>query len=215
MFACVSIGAYADQEATPASFTRGSADGRYIFVMLATNTPINEDWGFFMTPEMTSDLRRRYPASGMYLNNGSTNPLWTIDWYSFSIDVSMDGEHIVRHGPWPGRGEYETEAVSFFQRDHLLKTYRISDLVDFPALLPRSVSHFMWEKDGRLDGYCEQGLYVVTTLHGETYWIDPDSGEILYTRRLPRIVLTGLAIVLSALLLFLALIRKLRKNSND
>lgn len=209
MLTCAAIGANADQEALPTTYTRGSADGRFIFVMLATNTPIDEDWGVFMTPEMTADLRRKYPASGMYLNDGSTNPLWTVDWYSFGVDVSMDGDHIVRHGPWPGRGEYEAEAVSFFRRDKLLRTYKISELVSFPALLPHSVSHFTWQKDAYFDR-ANPGAYVLTTLHGETYWIDLSTGEIFDSLRLPRIVLTSSATALFGVLVFVVLKKRVR-----
>jgi len=205
------LAAVADQQRLPFSYARGSDDGRYIFVMLATNTPIEKDrW---VSPEITADLRSTYPSSGMYKNN-STTPLWTVDWYAYDTDIPLDGDYIVRNGPWAGEGVFDTEAVSFFKNGELIKTYRVCDLVDFPALIPPSISHFEWKKSA----YVEQNypwIYVIKTVHGETFWIDVTTGEILKSRRLPRIILIWSPIALAGVVLSIILKKLLCRRKSE
>ena len=79
-----------------------------------------------------------YPVSGLYRNDGSLEPLWSVPWYSFSVAVADDGEHLVRYGPWPS--STAELAVAFYRRGELIRAYRIDELVRSPEVLPRSVS---------------------------------------------------------------------------
>ena len=45
-------------------------------------------------------LSKRYEKSGLYQNNGSTTPLWTVDWYAYRVHIVSVGVHMVRPGPW-------------------------------------------------------------------------------------------------------------------
>jgi len=131
-----SIKVSADTERVIQPYTLETADKKYIFVMLRSVSRQNTTLG-------QSD---KYPQSGLYLNDGSSKPLWTVDWPGFVI-LPADGIHIVRQGPWPRQGEgYNVEALSFFANGKLLKSYSVRDLVDFPWLLPNSVSHYRWEQ---------------------------------------------------------------------
>lgn len=124
----------ADTEGGPFSYTVQTADKRHIFVNLTSHDSI-------------SGLVERgvtYHASGMYLNDGSATPLWTVDWQRY-VYLPNGGDYVVRKGNWARfSGTYEEEALSFVLRGNVLKTYTARDLVVFPWLLPHSVSHYKW-----------------------------------------------------------------------
>ena len=58
---------------------------QYIFVMLAppqdAKNPVEEG-------REDPGIRKIYHESGLYRNDGSTTPLWTVDWYSTLVHVS-------------------------------------------------------------------------------------------------------------------------------
>ena len=43
-------------------------------------------------------LRANYPCSGLYRNDGSDKPIWTVNWYALRVFVHPDGKHLVRMG---------------------------------------------------------------------------------------------------------------------
>ena len=65
-----SIKGSADTEGVIQPYTLETADKKYIFVVLRSVDRQNTILG-------QSD---KYPQSGLYLNDGSSNPLWTVDW---------------------------------------------------------------------------------------------------------------------------------------
>lgn len=141
--------ALADQAGSPPDFTVVSPDGKHIFVM-ADQHGLTE---------------LGYPASGMYLNDGSREPLWTVDWKAF-VSVPSGGDVILRHGTWPQySGRYEEEAISFIVRGQVVRTYTAREIVDFPWLLPHTVSHYTWGL-----GWCEvDGHDGIRVSGGATY----------------------------------------------
>ena len=125
---------FADTEGSQFPYTAETADKKYIFVILNCANPD--------CPNPPKD--ETYLQSGMYFNDGSKTPLWTVDWLAY-VFLPNDGKHIVRRGRWARfSGTYEEEAFSFFAEGNLLKTYQTKDLVDFPWLLPHTVSHYTW-----------------------------------------------------------------------
>jgi hypothetical protein len=210
-----SINVYADSEIVFQPYSLETADKKYIFVMLGNIGP-------------QGDLLRqsgKYPLSGLYLNDGSRTPLWTVDWPGFVI-LPADGIHLVRRGPWPRHEEgYNDEALSFFAKGKLLKRYSVRDLVDFPWLLPRSVSHYAWEQvlpanspfdkvtfrllDGSESYEENQGVVIdngagtlkLATLNGEEYVFDLKSGGILQANRPMRKKVALSLILVSAIYL--------------
>lgn len=158
--------ASADTPALPYDYEKVSQGGDYHFVMLA---PASE----FGRKEDAS-LRGSYGQSGLYRNEDSATPLWTIDWYAFEVFVSSDGRHLVRMGPWPS--DPEELALAFYRDGEELKRYRISELVKNPEVLPHSISHFEWRGDVLFDD--SQSRLTVNTLAGETYVFDVTSGEV-------------------------------------
>jgi hypothetical protein len=124
-------------------------------------------------------IRRAYSQSGMYRNDGSLVPLWTVDWYAFKVDIASDGVHLIRHGPW-ATFTHE-EAISFFANGQLLRTHLIQELVDDDTKLRRSVSHFLWREDGRFDDAAFS--YALKTKDGNRFVFDARTGEIVSAPR--------------------------------
>jgi hypothetical protein len=136
-------------------------------------------------------VRSTYPRSGMYRNDGSITPLWTVDWYAKRVDVASDGVHLVRHGPWASRTT--DEALTVFANGAALRGYRVNELVDLPFLLPHSVSHFDWVDT---EGFDDANMrYRVKTLDGNSFVFDVKSGQILSSSRRAWMRLSGAVLV--------------------
>lgn len=116
-----------------------------------------------------------YPVSGLYRNDGSLTPLWTVDWYAFEVRLSRDGRHLVRFGPRPSHARML--AVAFYEEGRLLKAYTIEELVSNLEALPRSVSHFRWRAGADVDD--RRQILRLRTLSGDTHLFDLTTGERL------------------------------------
>src|SRR6266849_3157524 len=81
--------ARADKPAEPWSYRVVCPNGKFVFVMIATAFANErpEDWGEDRAKEIR-EIRARYTQSGLYRNDGSNDPLWTVDWYSFHVYVA-------------------------------------------------------------------------------------------------------------------------------
>ena len=185
---------YADSERGPSPYAQPTANGKYLFVMLVPGQSDSGDIPLWDPARGTvKDIPARFPASGLYLNDGSTAPLWTVDWYAPSVTVLSDGIHLIRRGPWAKR--ISEEALTLFANGKLLRSYNINDLVDTSIILPHTVSHFAWEDDRVLDE--SNHSLVLTTLSKETYKFDYTTGKLVTARRpLRAVVAFGLAIAL-------------------
>lgn len=133
LLGCFVVPTLADQEGGGFAYKAYTADQKHVFVMLNQANRLQ--------PAYKDDL---YPESGMYLNDGSVISLWTVDW-SGRVYLPNGGKFVVRRGPWARySGRYNEEALTFFYRDQLLRSYRSKDLVDFPWLLSHTASHYTW-----------------------------------------------------------------------
>lgn len=66
---------------------------------------------------------------------GEMEELWRLSgWYSTDIFISDDGEHLVRMGDRPSRGEvsYADLAVAFYRKGTLLRQYSTKDMIRDP-----------------------------------------------------------------------------------
>lgn len=135
LFLLVSVSVFADQESSFPPYIAETADKKHIFAMLNCDEK-NYQNNF---PESI------YKQCGMYLNDGSNDPLWTVDWTG-DIYLPNGGEFIVKRGKWARTsGSYKEKTLSFFSKGVLLKTYTTKDFIDFPWLLLHSYSHYRWE----------------------------------------------------------------------
>jgi hypothetical protein len=184
--------AYGDSEAPLCSYVRDSPNGKYLFVMLAPRNARYDDG---------AELKNIFPASGMYLNDVSKTPLWTVDWYAHSVMVFSDGVHVVRSGPWAR--ELSDEALTFFANGKMLRSYRVGDLVDLKIFLERTVSHFWWERADDSEFNETNHTFSLATISDEKYTFDYTTGEIISARRPMR----AFVVLLAVIVLFLALRR--------
>lgn len=167
----------------------------------------NDHWNDDFANEIKS-IEDRYPQSGLYQNDGSITPLWTVDWYAHGVLPCSDGKHLIRFGAWAPK--HSQEALSFYAEGKLLSYYRIDQLVDFPALMPHSVSHFRWCGDCRLDE--GEGQFRMRTLHGESFVFSLATGQIVESFRLPRWIVVFLALGLAYIIRRLWVNRKMTRR---
>ncbi len=174
-----------DSIAPPYSYTKPTPNGEYIFVMISPLSA-ERDAGSWIEDKAKEIqvIRSAYTESGLYRNDGSKNPLWTVGWYAYNVEPLSDGIHLVRPGPWASSPK--TEAVAFFSGGILLKSYTVSDIVSRPQLMPHSVSHFTWSSSEQLLDEAKQ--YEIRTLHEEYYLFDVTTGDIVKESRSPSTI---------------------------
>lgn len=187
---CSTETAYADSPIFPYSYTEEVPGGEFIFVMLAPET-FDEDgdqWNEQARARIR-EIRRMYSQSGLYRNDGTNKPLWTVDWYALSVEVASDGVHLIRHGPWAT--STRDRAIGFYADGELLHEYRIPELVDNPLLLFYTVSHFCWKADRQFE---ESHLeYSIGTLDGNRFVFDVRTGKIASESRPGRAILWSIS----------------------
>lgn len=169
---------HADSIAPPHSYTVVTSNGQYVFVMLAPVVPADD--GALMRPDLAAairDIRRTYTMSGLYRNDGSTTPLWTVDWYAYHIEVASDGVHLLRHVS--SATSPHDEAVAFFADGQLLQAYRVRDLMDVPWLLPPSVLFIHWTDDDLVQFDEAAQTHTIRTVHGERWVFDITTGTVI------------------------------------
>ena len=157
--------AFADTPMPPRDFKIVTENQEYVFVMLAPEGGATHD------PE----IRKAYKQSGLYKNDGSTTPLWTVYWYAFLVFPSSDGEHLVRMGPWAS--SINQLALSFYRKGKEIKKYRIKDLVHDESKLSRTVSHFFWRSELKYDD--KNAVLFLKTRDNQAYRFSVKTGEIL------------------------------------
>src|SRR5205085_1117819 len=121
-------------------------DARYVLVMLSGYDCGLCNGASEQTKELNA-LSKMYSQSGLYLNDCSAKPLWTMSYISWrnDIDLAPDGHGLIDWGQWKVlTGTYAEDAVTLYEDGRLVKRYAVSDLVAFPAILPHSVSHYTW-----------------------------------------------------------------------
>jgi len=188
-----SINGYIADPAFFYSYTTPSPDNKYVFVMLGwkPDAPSDNQWRDERMEE-SRRLHAKFPSSGLYLNDGSTTPLWAVNGYSWEAFVPSDGAHLAMPAPWPHAPS--DEALAFYERGKVLHRYRVNDLVDLTWYLPGGHQHFEWQKSINLDD--QRHTLTVTTQHYDRYVFDLTTGEIVSSRRPSRVLLVGLALFL-------------------
>jgi hypothetical protein len=188
----------------PYSYKVFSADRQFVFVMLA-NSPVETDASSadaearISHADTSADevraLRGVYRKSGMYRNDGSEDPLWTVNWFAHphwtELFVASDGDHLVRMSLYAG--EPDGEALAFFDKRKLIRSYQLKDFLGHPERLqegreeairsrnrPGSAKHVppsLWATDEVLrDG---TRRFELTTTEDTVYSIDFTSGEVV------------------------------------
>lgn len=92
VLACIALSTPAPGYEPPVarSYTKPTADGRHLLVMLVPKS---------IRPGPDDDLQKRYGKSGLYPADDPARPLWACDWYAQyenSVAASNDGVYAVR-----------------------------------------------------------------------------------------------------------------------
>jgi hypothetical protein len=186
---------YADKPAPPSTYKVLSADEKFVFVMIAPE-PLADELGRYNDDhkKVVKAIRDVYAKSGLYKNDGSKDPLWTVDWYAHGVSVASDGVHLVRFGPWPSmeeqgknrkitKGDLAQKAFTVYAKGKEIHSFAIGDLVDDATKLPMTASHFTWHKDSRIDD--GKGQFAVTTLDGNRFLVELATGKIVEKKKAP------------------------------
>jgi hypothetical protein len=162
--------AHADEPVPINDYTVEVGDGRHVFVMLAPDSRVIDEI-------QDDEIRAIYASSGLYETGDTKNALWTVDWYAREVDITPDGKHMVRWGPWPSIEGYHELALEFYENGILQKSYLVSDLVATPQKLPRTVSHLAWKAEA--DFNAETGELYLRTENDEEYLFDVTTGDTI------------------------------------
>ena len=152
-------------EAIPYDFKIVTRNDKYIFIMLA-----DMNFGGF-DPE----IRKVYKHSGLYKNDGSNKPLWTIDWYGNNVFICSDGIHLFRI--WRSSSIFDQKALAFYKNGKEIKVYRINDLVRDESKLDETVSHILWLTE--FDSDDDKLLLFLKTKDNQSYTFSVETGDII------------------------------------
>jgi hypothetical protein len=185
----------ADKPAPPGTYKQLSADKKFVFVMISPS-PVEEElkWYNENHQKVVTSIRDVYSKTGLYKNDGSKDPLWTVDWYRHSVSVASDGVHLVRFGPWANlegrfkdkdrtitKNDLKQEAFSIFAKGKMVRTYSIGDLVDDPKQLEMSVSHFTWRDGSQIID--DKGQFEITTLDRNRFLFELATGKVVEKKK--------------------------------
>jgi hypothetical protein len=179
----------------PRTYATPSPNEAYLFVMIAPRPPSDNP---HLKPEQKpheESLYAKYAAtgSGLYRNDGSTTPLFTVDWYSYRVFPADDGQHLVRyHGDFALTERFPAgvrlsddevqrqaglPAVSFYDGSRHLKTYTVNDVVKNIASLPHSLQHVLWSAGGVLTS--DGGQFCLMTQDSRQIFFDLSTGAVV------------------------------------
>jgi len=132
------------------------------------------------------EITKKYARTGLYVIPDTSNPVWTVNWYAPSVDISSDGIYLIRHGGWMGGDPFE--ALSFFKNGKLFATYDESDLVDDDSERSYGTLRYRWRKKSVFDKI--HNHYYLLTADNNEYTFDMRTGKII---RFNRIVIPSYA----------------------
>lgn len=120
-------------------YIKFSSNYEYMIVMIPSDTKdikkrhIGRGIVFEMYPKVYEMFdERTYDTFGIFSNKTALK-LYEVDWYSMLVDISNDGNILVRYGPWsPDSKEfYEEELIiiAIYEKGKLLKQYTARELM--------------------------------------------------------------------------------------
>ena len=178
-----------DSPAPPSTYTEVSANGKFIFVMLPRESMTEELKRYNEKHQkVVKDIRERYSKSGMYRNDGSNQPLWTVDpldWWA-GVKITDDGLQAIGQGHWSNLSHQMSNAThedlkqiafSIYGNGKLIRSFMINELVDNPKLMRASVSHFEWLRKSKIVN--DKHQYEIDTYDGNHIIFSLETGAIL------------------------------------
>jgi hypothetical protein len=172
LFCLIAIVALADSVAPNKKWKTSSADGKYFIEMIPRS-----DYG--------------EEGEGIVTHYSSGKILWKIGWFARLVALSNDGVHLVRFGPWAGDKKRLSDlAISFYEKDKLLKEYLVRDLVRDRTKLEETKSHYFWQanKSSIAQGFsADNKTFTVVTLDGIAYIFNVSKGFIIKQNQDPKV----------------------------
>ena len=167
LFVVIGVRSYADLPMIPYAKAVVSPSGIYVF----TSAPK------LLKSGLGSDLGVMYRIS----NDGGLNELWRSKMpFSSNVIVADDGMRVILvYDQIFDRGNTKNDvAIEFYNKGSLYQSYTVSDLVDSPKMLRRTLSFYTWLESSvkhsvRLNGF----RLVVETVGGRFHELDLDSGK--------------------------------------
>ena len=183
-------------------------DGQFRLVMLApwpvledAVAPVDAASGYipYSQLERTKELRTKYSRSGLYRNDGSSTPLWTVDWYSQSVAISSDGVNLSSLNDGTVSG-LSVEALTFYENGEEIRRYIVGDLVRSIKELSLGFEGYWW-----LEGFAfdDDNTLVVTLVNKDRFSFDIRTGNIIRIERDPRKLYVGFLVGIALLLLII------------
>ncbi|WP_040914180.1 hypothetical protein, partial [Lentisphaera araneosa] len=160
-------------ENSPYSWKQKTRDGKHIFIMNA------------LDPKQLERERKNvgnsliYNKSGLYNIEDTSNPIWTIDWYTFMVYMSLDGSSIVRFN------NHKKGDITFYKNGQEVNYYQKSDLINFMKIMEINNSLTYYES---IDVNDENNILILETAHKEKYVFDLDTGKIIDSSNLHGII---------------------------
>ncbi len=165
----------------PVSWRQVSDDGQYVLVMVRTcpsaRTP-NTGTLTRTGSKRSAASASRYSESGLYRNDGSTTPLWNIQYFSRpqrgDVYIAPDGEHLI----FGADGFF---AGWFFAHGRRLAGYTVDDLVSHKlvkSMMSFRVPTCLWD---HFDA--DSMTYTVHTNQGEEFTFDATTGGLIGASR--------------------------------
>jgi hypothetical protein len=175
---------------TEDSWTQVSGDGRYILVMVSPKSAV-EDGGNQIISSAVGKVRLRehYTESGVYRNDGSNKPLWTLPYHHEALParVVVDGQYVILGAdPCP----LALHAVAIYgQGREIVRCYRHDLIACYLSKRVLSLFGFggLHERDSQWDP--KQQSYTMTTEQGERFEFDVATGTTRHWSYFPFLVL--------------------------
>ncbi|MCY2989796.1 MAG: hypothetical protein NTY19_18265 [Planctomycetota bacterium] len=161
-----------------------SQDGRYLLVMVSPHA-VDEDASRQTREAEVREIRKTYKQSGLYRNDGSSEPLWTIPYHipDYKVYIAPDGEHLVIAMEYWGHTISNIPrggVVFFYRKGEALASYRDHELIRCFALKWMANSLFNRGIDCKEASFNPQSLtYTVTTSQSEEVVFDVTTGTIV------------------------------------
>ena len=163
----------------PASWRQTSRDGRYVLVMVSP-LPVGADAASWFDKEQVGEIRRIravYSQCGLYRNDGTTTPLWNIEYFSRpqQVYIAPDGKHLIV-------GAEDLFVGSFFADGKSLAGYGYSlrDIVAFSVV--KSVLSLRQPSCVSSSFDADNLTYTVRTNQGEEFTFDVTTGRMVKVR---------------------------------
>jgi len=170
------------------SYSKPTADGRFLLVMLL---PDQEDK---YASDEEKALRKKYVRSGLYPKDDPTAPLWTVNWYGRTVHASTNGIHAVHindvRGIWLGGDRREAlarvaamHALTVYEKGQPVRQFTVRELYDLDRFTDDQLNTwFGWYADHDADDTAE--TIRIRARSGETVAINYRTGEVTKESRL-------------------------------